>query len=296
MSERSLKILVLLLSITAHILIFFQFTVHSVMDIMPPDYTNSFIGLLIISLLIAILLPFVGKNRITKYLFIFRGVISLLAGQISGDYFGVGLTLLAITIIEAGIYLPYKLGLSFGVSFTLCGHILQIPTTFFGMVPPYYISWHERLGFINLLLLVTGITVLLRFHRENQIPSTELNLRLQEATLDMAKTNMKLQEYAITAEQEAILNERKRVAREIHDTLAYTLTNILMMMEAGIDLAEKSSPDLIKHLQVARDQAKEGLSEVRYALQALRPVEFSGFVGLSAIQRLVRAFEKANQS
>lgn len=300
MSERSLKIVILLLSITAHSITFMQFGVHSVgvdsvSDIMPANWINSFIGLLIISLLIACWFPFCYNRRILKYLLIVRGMIALLAGQITGDYFGVELTLLAIAIIEAGVYTSFKYGLTYGVTIIFWGVILQTPTTFFGMVPPDYISWPERLGFIILLLLITGVTVLLRFHRENQIPATELNRRLQEATWEMAQTNMKLQEYAITAEQEAMLNERKRVAREVHDTLAYTLTNLLMMMEAAIDLADRSSPDLIKHLEVARNQAKEGLSEVRYALQALRPVEFSGFVGLSAIQRLVRAFEKAAQ-
>jgi signal transduction histidine kinase len=295
MSERSLKIIVLFLSITAHVITFLQFKVHSVSEIMPANWINSFTGLLIISLLITFVLPFFENRSVKKYLFMARGMIGLLAGQISGDYFGVELTLLAIVIIEAGVYTSYQFGLTFGVVLNLGGFMLQTPTTFFGMVPPYYISWHERLGFIILLLLITGVTVLLRFHRENQIPATELNRRLQEATWEMAQTNMKLQEYAITAEQEAMLNERKRMAREIHDTLAYTLTNILMMMEAAIDMANKSSPDLVKHLEVARNQAKEGLSEVRYALQALRPVEFSGFVGLSAIQRLVRAFEKAAQ-
>jgi signal transduction histidine kinase len=295
MSERWLKIVVLLLSVTAHTVTFLQFRVHSVSDVMPATWMNSFIGLLIISLLITLWFPFCYNGRVIRYLLVARGFIALLAGQISGDYFGAELTLLAIVIIEAGIYTSFKYGLIFGVATIFGGFLLQTPTTFFGMVPPYYISWHERLGFIILLLLITGVTVLLRFHRENQIPSTELNRRLQEATWEMAQTNMKLQEYAITAEQEAMLNERKRVAREIHDTLAYTLTNIVMMMEAGIDLANKSSPGLIKHLELVRNQAKEGLSEVRYALQALRPVELSGFVGLSAIQRLVRAFEKAAQ-
>lgn len=295
MSERSLKIVVLLLTITAHVITFLQIRVHSVSDIMPANWMNSFIGLLIISLFIAFWLPFCYNRRMIKYFLMVRGVIALLAGQFSGDYFGAELTLLAIVIIEAGVYTSFPFGLTYGLAIIFWGFILQTPTTFFGMVPPYYISWHERLGFIIILLLITGVTVLLRFHRENQIPATELNRRLQEATWEMAQTNMKLQEYAITAEQEAMLNERKRVAREIHDTLAYTLTNILMMMEAAIDMADKSSPDLIKHLEVARNQAKEGLAEVRYALQALRPVEFSGFVGLSAIQRLVRAFEKAAQ-
>jgi signal transduction histidine kinase len=295
MSELTLKIVILLLSITAHVVAFLQFHVHSISEIMPTNWVNTFIGLLIISLLIACWFPFCGNRRFLKYLLIARSIITLLVGQMSGDYFGAELTLLAVAIIEAGVYSSFKYGLTYGLIIIFWGLVLQTPTTLFGMVPPYYFSWHERLGFIILLLLITGVTALLRFHRENQIPATELNRRLQEATWEMAQTNMKLQEYAITAEQEAMLNERKRVAREVHDTLAYTLTNLVMMMEAAIDLADKSSPDLIKHLEVARNQAKEGLSEVRYALQALRPVEFSGFVGLSAIQRLVKAFEKAAQ-
>jgi len=106
---------------------------------------------------------------------------------------------------------------------------------------------------------------------------------------------MKLQEYAISAEQEAMLNERKRIAREVHDTLAYTLTNLLMMMEAALDLVKNKSPRIIQHLELARAQANEGLKEVRNALKALRPVQLTDLNGLAAICRLVKAFEKASQ-
>ncbi len=294
MSERYLKVIIIMLSVISHMAAFWQFKSFEVTETLPIDWKNFLVGLLVISLLTALVLPFCQRQRATGYLLALRGLIVFLTGQISGDYFGTEFTLLAILIVEASIYTSFRYGLSFGMLLTFLVFLSQTHYTFFGMIPRSF-SWHERWGFLITALLIIGITAILRFQRENQIPAAELNRRLEEATLELAQTNMKLQEYVITAEQEAMLNERKRVAREVHDTLAYTLTNLLMMMEAAIALAEKDNPELVKHLRSARNQAKEGLAEVRYALQALRPVEYSGFSGLSAIQRLVRAFEKATQ-
>jgi signal transduction histidine kinase len=66
-------------------------------------------------------------------------------------------------------------------------------------------------------------------------------------------------------------------------------------LEAAVDLYRKNSPKMISHLELARDQANEGLREVRHALAALRPVQLTDLNGLAAICRLVKAFEKASQ-
>jgi signal transduction histidine kinase len=143
--------------------------------------------------------------------------------------------------------------------------------------------------------LVLLLAVLLRLTRDRQQPAAEMNHTLHEATLRLAQINMQLQEYAVVAEQEAILSERKRLAREIHDTIAYTLTNLVMMMEAAIDLAGDQVENQRQLLVRAREQAKEGLGEVRQTLQALRPEKLAGTTGLPAIKQLVDTFAKATQ-
>ncbi len=295
MSERILKIIIFGISALAHLVAFLQFgfqvSISSAYHYyLPANYEVLSIWLLAISLVFAIFM-FYSENR---YWFFFcaRGLILLLLGRVFGDYFGIEMTLLTVLILEACIYLPLWKGIVYSLGLTTTIVFLHSLAAWFRM--PFF-NWYEHLGFIMNSAIIIGITSLLRFQRENQVSVTELNRRLDEATLELAQTNMKLQEYAISAEQEAMLNERKRVAREVHDTLAYTLTNLVMMMEAAVDLIHKNSPKITEHLELARQQANEGLNEVRLALHALRPVQLTDLNGLAAICRLVKAFEKASQ-
>ncbi len=69
----------------------------------------------------------------------------------------------------------------------------------------------------------------------------------------------------------AILQERQRLAREIHDTLAQDFTSIVTHLEAA-ESALDTDPKLARaHLDRARRAAREGLAEARRVVWALRP-------------------------
>ncbi len=78
-------------------------------------------------------------------------------------------------------------------------------------------------------------------------------------------------ELAAAERREGILEERQRLAREIHDTLAQGFTSIVMHLEA----AEQALPDNItvmqKHLNQARSTARNSLDQARRVVQDLRP-------------------------
>ena len=95
----------------------------------------------------------------------------------------------------------------------------------------------------------------------------EANQRL-EATL---AENAGLHEQLLTQAREAgILDERQRMAGEIHDTLAQGLTGIITQLQA----AEHASGDQAgwrRHVAAATGLARESLSEARRSVDALRP-------------------------
>ncbi|HYH05136.1 MAG TPA: sensor histidine kinase [Bacillota bacterium] len=295
MPERLLRKIVVAIAVLAHLIAFFQFRYQSAVIFLRPGLKSLLVSCLIISIFVVFILPFCKNLRIFSLMLGIRVIVTLTLGYYFRDYFGLKMTLYATLLLEIGFYLPFWQGIISTVVLAVVGVLVQKPiVTVYGMNIPFYF-WYEHLAFLFYAAMIIIITVLLRYQQENQVSTEELNRRLDEATLALAQTNMKLQEYAITAEQEAMLNERKRLAREIHDTLAYTLTNLVMMMEAAIDLSVNNSPGLTKQLEAARDQAKDGLAEVRRALQALRPLQFTDLNGLLAIHRLVKAFEKATQ-
>ncbi len=95
----------------------------------------------------------------------------------------------------------------------------------------------------------------------------QANRRLEE-TLAM---NAGLHEQLLARAREAgMLDERQRMAREIHDTLAQGLTGIITQLQA----AEQSAADPARwrrHFAAASDLARLSLTEARRSVAALRP-------------------------
>ncbi|MEU0036748.1 MULTISPECIES: histidine kinase [unclassified Streptomyces] len=79
--------------------------------------------------------------------------------------------------------------------------------------------------------------------------------------------------------QSAALAERARIAREIHDVLAHSLSAQMVHLEAARLLIERGADreTILERVVAARGMAREGLAETRQALSALRgemsPVE-----------------------
>lgn len=68
-----------------------------------------------------------------------------------------------------------------------------------------------------------------------------------------------------------ILDERSRMAREIHDTIAQGLTGVVVQLQAAEDNQIQNPSDRLFHIQTARQLAKTCLAEARRSVWALRP-------------------------
>jgi PAS domain S-box-containing protein len=73
------------------------------------------------------------------------------------------------------------------------------------------------------------------------------------------------------AEEALILEERNRMAREIHDTLAQAFTGILVHMGTVSQLVTTKPEAVQTHINTVRGLARNGLIEARRSVAALRP-------------------------
>ena len=96
---------------------------------------------------------------------------------------------------------------------------------------------------------------------------TEANRRLEEAMEENAGLHAQL---LVQAREAGITDERQRMAREIHDTLAQGLAGILTQVQAAQRSADRPE-DLRRHLDTAAKLARDSLSEARHTVTALRP-------------------------
>ena len=69
----------------------------------------------------------------------------------------------------------------------------------------------------------------------------------------------------------AVLEERNRMAREIHDTLAQGFTGIVIQLEAGEQAMERDADELRGHVAMAKSLARECLAEARRSVWNLLP-------------------------
>ena len=97
------------------------------------------------------------------------------------------------------------------------------------------------------------------------------------------------QQVAEQERQAAILKERARLARDVHDTLAQGFTGVILQMEAAEEALFDENPDAaVQRVRRAREIARESLGEARRSVHALRPqaLDKSGFA--EALQSMLK--------
>lgn len=103
--------------------------------------------------------------------------------------------------------------------------------------------------------------------------------------------NTRLRDYAATREQLITSQERNRLARELHDTLAHTLAAATVQLEA-VQVIWETQPERARQLvEESAVTMRGGLHDTRRALQALRaaPLDSVGFV--ASIQLLAESIQ-----
>ncbi|MEU4679615.1 sensor histidine kinase [Micromonospora sp. NPDC023737] len=119
----------------------------------------------------------------------------------------------------------------------------------------------------------------------------ETNRRLAETM----RENEGLHAQLLTQAREAgVTDERQRMAREIHDTLAQGLTGIITQLEAAGQARDRRA-DWQRHVDTAIGLARESLSEARRSVQAVRPEALESARLPDALGELTRRWSMINE-
>jgi len=92
----------------------------------------------------------------------------------------------------------------------------------------------------------------------------------------------------------AVTEERNRMAREIHDTLAQGFTGIILQLEATEQALGETTDDVQKHLNQARSLARKSLAEARRSVWNLSPQALEQLRLDEAIKHEVDRFQHDN--
>lgn len=112
-----------------------------------------------------------------------------------------------------------------------------------------------------------------------------LALRLNEANRRSERLLAELAESRAAEAHAAGLAERQRLAREMHDVLAHSLSGLMLQLEGARMLAvgETVDPRLRQAVERAHHLARSGLDEARRAIGMLRDDELPGPEGLGGL-------------
>lgn len=153
--------------------------------------------------------------------------------------------------------------------------------------------WPSRLSeypnYLSFLLAPYVVAVVLTLATLRQAAERD---RVQALYDELRAAHQQLQTLHQQAQELAVTQERNRLAREIHDSLAHYLTVINVQLEA----AEKLGPDQMERalgeVRRARRLTVECLQEVRHSVAALRAATLDELSLPGALGRLVREFSE----
>jgi signal transduction histidine kinase len=132
------------------------------------------------------------------------------------------------------------------------------------------------IGIVTVLMvpmLVAGRlegAISIRFTAKRVIRAEEIELA--QALANQAMLAMQLTRLSAARRDAAVLEERNRMARDIHDTLAQGFTGVIVQLDAAEDAKQRGLLQAMdEHLARAAGLARESLREARRSVQALRP-------------------------
>ncbi|GAB2615514.1 sensor histidine kinase [Pseudactinotalea suaedae] len=160
---------------------------------------------------------------------------------------------------------------------------------------PVGMSWHLALlvGLFGVNFLLAGVlsrysSIVFESNERRAQEITELEALNDELELALAE-NARLQATVVAqARESGVQQERQRLAREIHDTIAQSLAGVLAQLQAA---QEEAEPAAVKHrVDRAAALAREGLAEARRSVMDLVPAPLSAATLEDAISTLVSSW------
>jgi signal transduction histidine kinase len=122
-----------------------------------------------------------------------------------------------------------------------------------------------------------------------RLPYRTEEIELTQALGHQVMLAIRLTELGERSRQAAVLAERNRMARDVHDTLAQGFTGVIVQLEAAeYAISEGDRKDADSHLHRARELARKSLSEARTSVRALRPHALEQDDFWPALKRIIK--------
>ncbi|MBC5636638.1 sensor histidine kinase [Ornithinibacillus hominis] len=123
----------------------------------------------------------------------------------------------------------------------------------------------------------------------------ELGEKLQNQVISLQRLADEKAELAKSAHKSAVIEERQRIARDLHDAVSQQLFALTMMSEAAIKQLDLNPNVAKEQMTEVANAAHQAQSEMRALLLHLRPVHLSGDPLPRGVSKLVEELKQKSQ-
>lgn len=206
--------------------------------------------------------PKINKTKFFLNLFIFVETIIILIPVILGLNWGIFPYLFFMLSVFATIELSFKIGIIWILIFSLI------------CLTVYTLQGGIQAGILYSLLYGVGSFFFAGFGYALSV-AIESKERSEKLLKELSQANKKLKEYAEKVKQLAILEERNRLSREMHDSIGHHLVTVSLRLEILKKIINEKPEEAKKLVEVAKNEVSKSLEELRNVVKTLRkPIEF----------------------
>lgn len=141
---------------------------------------------------------------------------------------------------------------------------------------------------LNIVVFITSLITYIMY-------SVSENHKIEEELRMASQANRELNNYVAITEKIAEDRERKRISRELHDTLGHALTGISAGIDAVAVLVDVDPNRAKLQLKNVSNVVREGISDVRRSLEKLRPGALDGRTLRDALEKMVADYKELSR-
>ncbi len=165
-----------------------------------------------------------------------------------------------IVLLEASVTLEIKNGIIIGSTAIIVSMIKFAYLIYF----KFNISSISQMIFFLIINILVLTVALFAQHNKQEREKKDI---LYKELLDAHK---KLKEYTVEVKRLSIVEERNRIARDIHDNLGHNMTALIMQLQMAEHYIKTDSPKSQELLINSIKTAKDSLSGIREVVETLR--------------------------
>ena len=170
-----------------------------------------------------------------------------------------------IVFLEASLLLPIKKGLTVGIITVIISMIK------YGYLIYYKFNLSNVSQMVFFLTVNVLILVIAAFAKQTKEEKEKQDILYRE----LVDTHKKLKEYTDELKRLSAIEERNRIARDIHDTLGHDMTALIMQLQMADHYVKSDSEKTAEMLTGSLKTARNSLSKIREVVETLRGKESS---------------------